>query len=161
MLNHCFGSWTLQQGRIFFCRFFQLPCWSHQQWLVAVRRLKCIRESPSTMQYLAKPLCCRALAHQHRCFSVVHVSSDRLPEKRQHGITWGFGTGSSASEGFAYPGEVRGECPAGDGSEELATVELTSCIYRNNCKPSTLFLHRGAIAHVSICLHEYVSSRAV
>lgn len=49
----------------------------------------------------------------------------------------------------------------GESSEELATVELTSFIYRSNCKSSTLFLHRGAIANITICLHEYVSSWAV
>lgn len=29
-LNHCFGSWTLQQERRLLCFYFQLLCWSHQ-----------------------------------------------------------------------------------------------------------------------------------
>lgn len=44
-----------------------------------------------------------------------------------------------------------------DSSEELATLQL---YLRSNCKSLNPSLLRGAVTHVTVCLHEYVSSWA-
>lgn len=89
------------------------------------------------------------------CLGAVHVSSDSPPGKHWHGVTWAFGTGFAASSGFVYLGEVRGEC-----GTALRNWPHFSCILEvtvNLLNPSLL---RGAVTHVTVCLHEYVSSWA-
>lgn len=53
-LNHCFGSWTLQQERRLFCLYFQLPCWSHRH--PSEQGLSASVCWVVSMQHLEKPL---------------------------------------------------------------------------------------------------------
>lgn len=111
-------------------------------------RLECLCVLGSQHAALREASAAGRWAHQHWCSNAVRVSSD-IHEKLLHGITCSFGIGFSSKWKFQHT-LWRWRKNGHSWAYEVPSAGTVVC------KRSALFLHRGAIAHINVCLHEYV-----